>query len=41
VILAGAILAEAALATIGFGQITVSEQDLLDGMALRVLSTEY
>ncbi len=41
VILAGAILAEAALVAIGFDQITVSEQDLLDGMALQVLSTEY
>lgn len=41
VILAGAILAEAALAAVGFDQITVSETDLLDGLALRVLSTEY
>ncbi len=37
VILAGAILAEAALVAIGFGQITVSEQDLLDGMAIEVV----
>lgn len=40
VILAGAILAEAALVAVGFDQITVSEHDLLDGLALRVLSTE-
>ncbi len=37
VILAGAILAEAALAAIGFDQITVSEDDLLDGMAIEVV----
>ncbi len=37
VILAGAILAEAALVAIGFGQITVSEKDLLDGMAIEVV----
>lgn len=37
VILAGAILAEAALVAIGFDQIIVSEQDLLDGMALEVV----
>jgi exopolyphosphatase/guanosine-5'-triphosphate,3'-diphosphate pyrophosphatase len=40
VILAGAVLAGAALEAIGFEQITISEQDLLDGLALRVLSTE-
>jgi len=41
VILAGAILVEAALEKIGFTTITVSEQDLLDGTAMRVLSSEY
>ncbi|MFV9671754.1 MAG: exopolyphosphatase [Acidimicrobiia bacterium] len=39
VILAGAILAEAALAAIGFDQITVSEKDLLDGLAMEVVSS--
>ncbi|MEA3510341.1 MAG: Ppx/GppA family phosphatase [Actinomycetota bacterium] len=37
VILAGAILAEAALAAVGFDQIYVSERDLLDGLALDVV----
>lgn len=36
VILAGAILAEAALAAVEVDQITVSEKDLLDGMAIEV-----
>ena len=40
VILAGAILAEGALAAIDADKITVSEKDLLDGLALQVLSTE-
>ena len=41
VILAGAIIAEGALAAVGIDEITVSEHDLLDGLASRVLSTEY
>ncbi len=41
VILAGAILAEGALSAIDADEVIVSEQDLLDGLALRVLSTEY
>jgi len=40
VILAGAILAEGALAASRANEITVSEQDLLDGMAMQVLSAE-
>ena len=41
VILAGAILAEGALEAIGADRITVSEKDLLDGLALQVLGTRY
>ena len=41
VILAGAILAEGALEAVGADRITVSEKDLLDGLALQVLSTQY
>jgi len=41
VILAGAILAEGALAAIDVDKITVSEKDLLDGLALRVLSAQH
>ncbi len=37
VILAGAILAEGALTAVGADEVTVSEHDLLDGLALRVL----
>jgi len=37
VTLAGAVLAEAALETIGFDAIAVSEQDLLDGLAIEVV----
>ena len=37
VILAGAVLAEAALETVGFDTITVSEKDLLDGLAVEVV----
>ncbi|MEA2023062.1 MAG: exopolyphosphatase [Actinomycetota bacterium] len=40
VILAGAVLAEAALAAVGVDQVTVSEHDLLDGMAIEVLSSQ-
>ena len=39
VILAGAILAEGALAAIGVDKITVSEKDLLDGMAIEVVGS--
>lgn len=39
VILAGAILAEAALAAVGVDQVTVSEHDLLDGVAMSVLGS--
>lgn len=41
VILAGAIVAEAALAAADTSEITISERDLLDGLALRVLNTQY